>query len=447
MERPPLAVIEGGPRAPGLRCALELLGAGFALTLVVTWMASLPDWYHHLGRFQGMYAAAFGIYALAVARVKRWALLPHVEWVVFGVALATRAALLPVPPSLSGDVYRYVWEGNVLAHGLDPYRLSPNAAALAFLRDPAVYPFVNHRELAAIYPPLALLGYAAVAALSPTVLALKLWCALHDLALVGVLIVWLKRRGGSGAHAIVYAWNPLVLVEFAGNGHNDPTGMVWLLLALMWAEERPVASALALAAGVLTKLAPLVALPFLISRWPWRARLAGGGLIAAGLGAYVALTRDTSSGLAAYLSTWRNNELAFHYLERWTGSYSAARTLAWSAVVAVLAHALARELGAARATPRGFRTALVLGPVLHPWYLGWTLMFEPLALSAPWLLLSFTAVLNYGVFHTPGEGRNFHLPVAWRWVEYGLPLLLGAALFAARRLRRRSRLRKVASAA
>ncbi len=71
---------------------------------------------------------------------------------------------------------------------------------------------------------------------------------------------------------------------------------------------------------------------------------------------------------------------------------------------------------------------LLAGPLLHPWYLGWALMFEPLGVSAPWLLLSATALISYGVFAAPVEGGGFHLSIAWRWVEYGMPLLVAAAL-------------------
>ena len=71
---------------------------------------------------------------------------------------------------------------------------------------------------------------------------------------------------------------------------------------------------LSLAAGVLTKLAPLMALPFLVRYWSWRARLTAFVSIAGGLGAYVLLTRHPASGLTAFGGSWRNNELAFHYL-------------------------------------------------------------------------------------------------------------------------------------
>ena len=156
---------------------------------------------------------------------------------------------------------------------------------------------------------------------------------LHDLALVMVLLAWAARRGQSPVTVLAYAWNPLVLVEYAGSGHNDPTALLWMALAFLWLDSRPIASAIALALGALVKLAPLVALPFLLRRWPWRARLACLALLAAGLGWFWTETRGPSSGLSAYWGAWRNNELLFHYFEGMTGSYATARSVAGASTV------------------------------------------------------------------------------------------------------------------
>jgi hypothetical protein len=355
------------------------------------------------------------------------------------VAVATRAALFPVTPSLSGDLFRYVWEGRVVVSGGNPYRQSPLDPRLEPLRDRTVYPQINHKELATIYPPLAIAGFALVARCAPTVGAFKLWVILHDLVLVLLLIAWARRERGSGVSAIAYAWNPLVLVEYAGTGHHDPTALVWLVLALMLLESCPMLSAAALAVGSLVKLAPLVALPFLLRRWTWRARLLGLALLGAGLGWYWSQTRAADSGLNAYWGTWRNNELLFHYLERWTGGFALARRLSLVLVGAALAFALVKHWEAERAARLGVRAGLLCSPVMHPWYLGWTLVFEPLQPSAPWLLLSLTAILNYGLFATPTSGRDFHLSLASRWVEYGAPLVLALVLIASRHLARRAR--------
>jgi hypothetical protein len=246
-------------------------------------------------------------------------------------------------------------------------------------------------------------------------------------------MAWCVRRGRSPAAAIAYAWNPLALVEYAGSGHHDPTGMVWLAVALIFAESRPRVSALALSVAAQVKLLPLAALPFLMRRWTWSARFLCLGLLGIGLGWFWIETRGSHSGLTAYWQTWRNNELIFHYLERWAGDFGVARGWALAAVAAVAAAALALGWDTLRATRVVLRAGTLAGPVMHPWYLGWTLMLEPLAPSAAWLLLSCTAILNYGVLAPPPAGAAYHLPLAWRWAEYGAPLALAAAMWLARR--------------
>jgi hypothetical protein len=176
-----------------------------------------------------------------------------------------------------------------------------------------------------------------------------------------------------------------------------------------------------------------VALPFLARRWTSGARLLAAVLLTAGLGWFLAAARGANSGLHAFWSAWSNNELAFHYLQWAAGSFAAARGVALALFAGLVAWALVRIPSEARATRVALRSALLLSPVLHPWYLGYALVFEPLGPSAPWLLLSLTAVLNYGVLSTPALGRDFHLPLAWRWLEYGAPLALAALLALLRR--------------
>lgn len=411
---------------PGERTARELTALGTALVLAFVLMARLGSWARELAAFQLLVALAFGVFALALAR-GRAGPVPRAALLVFAVAAAARLALLPVTPSLSDDVYRYLWEGRVAAAGHDPWHAGPLDPALAPLRDRTIHPRINHPELATIYPPLAIAGFALVATLSPTVWAMKAWVVTHDLALVALLLAWIRRRGGNPLAVIAYAWNPLVVVEFAGSGHHDPTAIVWLVTALLWADRHPVGSALALAAGTLTKLVPLVALPFLYPRWNARARVVGVTVIGLGLAWYLVASRGADSGLIAYGWRWANNELAFAALAAPFGDRP-ARVLAFALLAAVVAFLAWRRVEAARAVRATLRAAFLLSPVAHPWYLAWVLAWEPLAPSAPWLLLSATAFLSYGVFATPAEGGAFHLPLAWRCLEYGLPLALAALL-------------------
>ncbi len=64
---------------------------------------------------------------------------------LLGFGVLMRAMILFAPPN-STDVYRYVWDGRVQAHGISPYRYVPADPALAQLRDPDIYPEINRKE-------------------------------------------------------------------------------------------------------------------------------------------------------------------------------------------------------------------------------------------------------------------------------------------------------------
>ncbi|MCO5244525.1 MAG: hypothetical protein M9927_11995 [Anaerolineae bacterium] len=59
--------------------------------------------------------------ALRIGALQRWL------GAVFLLAAAMMAVTLLNRPTLSDDMYRYVWEGRVQANGFSPYRYPPNA--------------------------------------------------------------------------------------------------------------------------------------------------------------------------------------------------------------------------------------------------------------------------------------------------------------------------------
>src|SRR5262249_14271492 len=92
--------------APAEPLALALLLGGAALALGL-----LGDWRVQLGRFQVLMLAAFAPYALAVWRRRRWSVVPHASVFVLATALLMRLLVFATPPTLSDDIYRYLWEG------------------------------------------------------------------------------------------------------------------------------------------------------------------------------------------------------------------------------------------------------------------------------------------------------------------------------------------------
>ena len=174
----------------------------------------------------------------------------------------------PTVPSLSDDIYRYIWEGRVVSEGLNPFALSPDAPALAHLRDATIFPLVSRPNLPTIYPPLAQFIFAAASSLSYSIGSMKAVFILFDLATISRTAAHpCLRLRMSPLRVAVYALNPLVIVEFSGSGHLDSAGIFFMMLALyLCLKRKSLWSAAALALSFLVKLFPVLLLPALLRK-------------------------------------------------------------------------------------------------------------------------------------------------------------------------------------
>jgi hypothetical protein len=79
-----------------------------------------------------------------------------------------------------------------------------------------------------------------------------------------VVVSFLRRTQPQHAlsGALLLGWNPVLLYETWGNGHNDIAMMFWILLAALWIGQKHYTLAtLSLAAGTLIKFIPVLLIP------------------------------------------------------------------------------------------------------------------------------------------------------------------------------------------
>ena len=249
----------------GLLILLALGGSLLAATALGA--DALSRWQH--GRVVEIALVSAVIYAVAV-----WVLLRskaaggRALAGILIVAALMRALVLFEPP-VSTDIFRYVWDGRVQAAGINPYLHVPADAALAHLRDAAIYPYINRKEYApTIYPPTAQLIFWAVTRVSETVTAMKAAMVAFEALGMWAILRLLAARGLPSTRVLLYAWHPLPVYEFAGSGHVDAIAIGLMLLAF-WAADRgrPVLAGVALAAGGIAKYFPVVQGPVLWRRW------------------------------------------------------------------------------------------------------------------------------------------------------------------------------------
>ncbi len=155
------------------------------------------------------------------------------------LAAAMRVIPLAWPPFLSSDVFRYVWDGRVQAQGINPYLYLPAAPQLAFLRDDEIYASTNRSEEApTIYPPMAQVIFAAIGQVWSSVAMVKIVMAGFEAVAIGAVVLLLRRAALPTAGVLVYAWNPLPVWEYAGNGHIDAASLGFMALAMLVATSR-----------------------------------------------------------------------------------------------------------------------------------------------------------------------------------------------------------------
>ena len=81
--------------------------------------------------------------------------------VIIVLAILFRLAFSYLPPTLSDDAYRYVWDGVLIADGINPYLFKPSDEALPEYQQSAMYPELNSAEFYSVYPPVSQLVFAS----------------------------------------------------------------------------------------------------------------------------------------------------------------------------------------------------------------------------------------------------------------------------------------------
>lgn len=362
---------------------------------------------------------------------------------VLAIGLIPRLLLLPTAPTLSEDLYRYLWDGRLVAHGVNPYPHAPSHPSLTRFRD-GLYQHLNHATVPTIYPPAAQLLFAAAALLGGTPLAWKMILLALEAALILALLSLLVRRGMPPERLLLYYWNPLIVVECYGSGHLDLALAAFLIVALaLEASRKQAAAGLAFGAAILTKLLPLLLIPTLVRRRAWTLIALAAALTVALYLPFATSGVSLWEGLRIYARHWDFNGPLYSLIRPAFQTGDAPRLILAAALVlasCVIAFRARSWSGAAMAVWIAF---LALSPTVYPWYLVPAVALLPLDPNPGLLVLSGTVALTYLPLSGFRATGVWSLPPWILWVEYGLALGAWAVVsLAGRRERRRGDLRR-----
>jgi len=350
--------------------------------------------------------------------------------IVVGLAFAAlwHVAFLIVPAGSDDDIHRYLWDGRIQRLGYNPYIVVPDDPAVAALHTPETRK-LNNPEVPTPYPPGAELFFRGVTAIHESVFVLKVSFVICELAIVLVLLDFL-RRGQQGLHwVLAFAWNPLLATEVAGSGHVDIVGALFLLVsAVALVRSWRAAAAVAFGLAVAVKPLPLVLLPLY-----WRRVRVGDAALAAMVVGILYLPfldhgRIPIGSLNAYVERFRFNDLVFATLER----VAAPRLLVGLAVLVGFLVAIWLRSKPSRPSADTFAwpmaASLLCSPVAYPWYLLWLLPFLRSAATLPIVIWTVSIIPTYVVWHLRTLGLPWRVPAWIMLLEYGSVAAVGAII-------------------
>jgi alpha-1,6-mannosyltransferase len=352
-----------------------------------------------------------------------------------------RLLLLFSIPSLSDDVYRFIWDGRLIFNGLDPFaELPPEYLNKGVGLTSELFYLLGSREYFTIYPPLNQAIFFLSVVFTPeseiwSITIMRFVILAFEFGNIRLIRKLLRHYGLPQKYGLLYALNPLVILELTGNLHFEGILIFFLLLALWFYEQkRFYRSALFFGMSVAAKFLPLIFLPLMMKKLG----LKNGIYYCLIVGAVVmlnflpvwdsAIFQGTTESLALYFQKFEFNG-SIYYLARWYGFETEgfniiAKSGKWMALATLISITIYSFFGKSKRLPENmlwiWALYLLFATTVHPWY-----AIPMLALSVfsvkrfPYLLtaLIFLTYSNYG-----GDVYNERL-----WVvilEYSLVIIL-----------------------
>lgn len=359
----------------------------------------------------------------------------------FQTAFIFRCVFLFSTPALSDDYFRFVWDGYIQTEGINPYQDIPFDAAAELPMETYEYTLLtemNSLEYYSIYPPVLQVmflstSYASGYSIEVNVMLLKFILLLFEgltLFILYRLLIYLKQPR---ERWLLYAFNPLIIIELVGNLHFEGimiTGLLATFYLLTQDKFKLAAISFVLAVGV--KLLPLMLLPLLWMKLGWKKGFMFVALV--GIGTILLfvpfinaeIIHNFSTSLNLYFQTFEFNA-SIYYIFRWIGiqwsGYNLIKVI--GVINALLTFGLIVWVSFRKQTnweQTLLQVVLIFGiylsfaSIVHPWYISTLLLFSIFTKYRFALVWSALIFLSYYTYRDQTYTENLWLV----FIEYAL---------------------------
>lgn len=373
------------------------------------------------------------------------------------LAIGLRGLLLFTTPNLSDDYFRFVWDGNGIVNGINPFENKPSEVVFTenehdfYLYNEVVegtskiFPGgMNSKDYYSVYPPFNQLIFATSSFLagdniSLNVFFLRFFIFLFEIGTLFLLIALLKLFDLSKDKVFIYAFNPLVIIELTQNLHFEGMTIFFVLASIYLLIKNKIAFAAVLyALAITTKLVPLLFLPLFLFKIPLKKLVVFYGVIGVSVLLFftpfmgVNLIETFGSSIRLYFKTFEFNASIYYLLREigyWNVGYNTIHVIGKYTPLVVLGSVLL--LIAFNYKNKEFTNLFKLivwslliyyslASIVHPWYAIYLLAFALFTNYRFPIVWSAFVVLSYLAYKDVGLVQESYWVV---FIEYSIVLL------------------------
>jgi hypothetical protein len=362
--------------------------------------------------------------------------LPRLLVIALVLAVGFRIPLAAPKVGADNDMVRYLYDGRLQRLGYNPFEVVPADPAMAYTHTEETAQMPSRRARTP-YPAAAQLFFRAVVTIWESSRAMKWALVLCDLLTIWVLVLWMRDTRRSPWLALVYAWNPLVILEVAHSGHIDALGALWIAIsAWMLSTGRAMRASIAFVLAVATKLLPIVLVPLYWKRIRFRDAAVAALVLAALYFPFRSAGMLPLGAVPNVVAFIRFNGPLFKWLAL-TFDPQKAAAVALAAGLGVAAWMRYRR-GAADPAAWAWPMAVSLAaaPVIYPWYLLYFTPFLFTRAALPLTVWTYSVIPVYIVWHLSKFGHRWFVPAPVVWVEFGAVAVAAAVVLRVLRVRK-----------
>ncbi len=418
---------------------LVIWGAIFSLLVVYLGYAVTRDMeWALIGSFGGLFIL-YSLWFIPAIKTRlfgnKWSVK---KMIVF--AIVVRGFLFFTTPNLSDDYFRFVWDGNMIVNGVNPFEHKPNAFVFQdtehhqYLKaeilegQTKTFPSgMNSKDYYSVYPPFNQLvfmisSWLAGNNLQLNIYFLRFFILLFEVGTLYLLVALLKLFDLPKDNVFLYAFNPLVIIELTQNIHFEGVTIFFVLLAIyLLLKNRTILAGGVYALAITTKLVPLLFLPLFLLKVPFKKLVVFYSIIGVSVVVLfvpflgIDLIETFGSSIRLYFKTFEFNASLYYVLREigyWNVGYNTIHVIGKYTPMVVLGSVLLliafnikkkKIVQVFKLIVWALLIYYALASIVHPWYTIYLLAFAVFTNYRFPIVWSGTIILSYTAYREIGE--------------------------------------------